>query len=695
VTKIDFQPDGFDFQADSAPVASQEAAGAPRASQADVRAAEPPHTLAAQDAAERGYEAALREWMKTPTGTAYNRTGADVRKHFSRLTGRPDPRAGRERAKVQHAAETGEIVYEDNLAYQLGKPLASMAGFAFGGPAGATGAEAGVRALALTENLTLAVRHGAIDEERAQQIFIDEMKKGTVTDAAWNIGTPVAVDAVGWLLQKVPGATWLKGLADKAMGKKDMRAEKIAERAALAKTPAGAQAVKEVSRRIGPDQVLTPGQVTGQAPIGEIAARTAHPKVFTKGEEAVDTAVEGMRRDALYPGGQPKRKVLGERVVEAAEETARAVKDRLRPVFQEADNAGIAIDMSDVAKVADEALKKDSAVLGRGKLTETERAHLQSIVDGAKDWPTSSSEAALDFISVQKEKLRKLNQDGVPSKYFETVVGRLTRAADDAFTAAVRQGGRGDIVRKLELARQDYRHMSETIFDDAMKAALKKGGAGAPEDIGQYLWQNGKVSRIEQLDELLRLGQKEGAVSRAAAEKMQRDVTRGFLQEAVKNVDDAATFSKRLAEQPRLAETWEVLTAAPAGKQLKDVMSVLEEAAKIARNNNSKLADTLGVGAIPVARAARGGLGVSYVTGVLHPGMAVVGLSIDASTRMAATAYTHGNKGVLNSLVKVLRLRDAPTPAATQALRAALAEIEKFAVENGITDIFVGEEEPE
>jgi hypothetical protein len=169
---------------------------------------------------------------------------------------------------------------------------------------------------------------------------------------------------------------------------------------------------------------------------------------------------------------------------------------------------------------------------------------------------------------------------------------------------------------------------------------------------------------------------------------MRRDVTRGFLQEAVKNVDGAANFSKKLAENARLAETWDVLTRSPAGRQLKDGMKVLEEAAQMAklRDSSKNYIPLLGVAS---GRAAQGGLGVSYVTGTINAGMAIAGLSIAGMMKAMATAYTHGDRGAINLMTRVLKSYSAGTGASAQALKTLLPDLEGIAQKYGAEDIFV------
>ena len=67
------------------------------------------------------------------------------------------------------------------------------------------------------------------------------------------------------------------------------------------------------------------------------------------------------------------------------------------------------------------------------------------------------------------------------------------------------------------------------------------------------------------------------------------------------------------------------------------------------------------------------------------------GLAIAGLTKAMSTAYTRGDKGTLNTIAKVIRLRDASTPAATQALRAALDDLEAAAVKYGID--LIGEQQ--
>jgi hypothetical protein len=223
----------------------------------------------------------------------------------------------------------------------------------------------------------------------------------------------------------------------------------------------------------------------------------------------------------------------------------------------------------------------------------------------------------------------------------------------------------------------------ETVYDDAVKQALRAN----PEDIGRKFWQGGNVSEVEQLQKLLDISKREGKMTAVEALKVTRDMTRGFLQEAVKDVTSAATWSQTLASDPLKRRTWETLTAGQGGGAMQDAMKVLEHAAQISMGHGIARAG----GIVLFSRATAGGVGQSYVTGTVNPGMLVTGISVAAGVRALATAYTQGNKGMIHTIASILRASSVKTPAATKALQEALPRLEKWAADNDLSDIFVGE----
>jgi len=697
------------------------------ASQAEVRAADtsaaPLSPMAAFAVREQAFENAMKRFTSETGGGL--KPGQTILQAVTEWSGVPNPAPDRSMAEIEELAQGGKLQYGNSVPYAAAKTLASMGGYAYGGPFAASSAEALVRYVALGSNLRKALDAGAITDERAAEVLAKEMATGFAEDLTWNTAVPL----LGQLLKQVPG---LRGVIAKVAGKLNLnpgaapdadlvaqRAAKVAARVKDAQTPPAKQAVEELSARISP-QVLTPGQVAGKASLAEQTARISGEEKFAAQHEAVKGAAEGMRGAVMAPAGQPTREAIGTTIQNLAEESQKAMKQRLRPVFKAADASGVKVDFSDVLNRAKAALAADAAIPG-GRLAAPERAALSELVDdlgklaapakpagavssGLMDAsgkpimkptpavagtpPIVGAEQALDFISRQKEKLRATTADWKPSAFYETIVGGMTRSADDAFeTAAKASGGQAgaDLVDMLRSAQGQYRDMMSTVYDDAVKQALKKN----PEDVGRLFWQRGNVSEPQQLQRLLALARREGKLTAEESKGLTQAMTRGFLQEAVPNVEAAAKWSTMLREKPGLRDTWKVLTSAPGGAELRGAMEVLEEAAKIAQPGTSDLVGQLGMMAIPFRRAAGLGLGVSWVTGVISPGMLAVGLSVDAVTRLMATAYTQGNKGILNMVMRTLRANNAGTAAGIQAMRAALPVLEAYAAEQGITDLFV------
>jgi hypothetical protein len=687
----DFQPDD-DFVADKRVPAPQKPG-----SQADVRKAEPSMALIEHEADERAWANERRKFLEERGGAL--KPGQTQSQAISEMSGLRDPAETREDAEAQHAADSGELTYGGSVAYNLVKPAAAIAGFAAKGPLGATAAEAVTRATAIGYNLDKALDKG-MDPQQAGEIFVKEMAKGVGVDALFNFGAPV----VGMVISKIPGLNRISSHIHAALQRRlggpaprpELHDAKVAARQALTPDPARKKAVEELTKHVDGDFIPTPGQVTGQAGIGERAIAKSFPKPFEQQEAALRAGADKMRAEVVAPLSQapgapavrPDAKNIGERIVELTDQTIKATKDRLRPVFKLANDQKVYSDFSRVATVAQNALRRN-ADAGGGKLTDAEVGHLQKLVERYN--PTNpqgqwaSAEAALDFASSQKAMGRKLNVDGEPTEYFSTVLRDMIREADRAFDKSLTSLGQGRIKTLLDSARADYRVMNETAFSAAIKQALKKGD-NAPEDIGRFLWQNGKVTRIEQLDEMLAMARREGVAGSATTSKLRRDVTRGFLQKAVQDVESAATWSKKLADPDRAA-TWAALTKGPDGKALKDGMAVLEQAAQMAvMRDTSKQQPFLGIG---LSRAAGGGLGISWVTGKFNPWLIGSGLGVAGTMRFMATAYTRGDVGTINLIAKVLRANSTATAASAKALQDLVPKLQEKAKEYGITDLFM------
>ncbi len=672
---------------------------APAASQADVRKSEPPLSpMEEQRQNERVFKGATERYMDQTGRTGLDITPSTepaapapneffpgrrpdgpggVRQQVEQATGMTDPAKTREQAGIEELRQGGDVAYGDSLPYTLAKGTAGVAGFIGGGPGGATLAESAVRLTALASNLKKALDAGAIDEDRAVELLTKEMASGVGEDALFNFGVPLLGKFGLRIAQKVIGK--FRGTPVMDAERAAQAANKVASRASEAPTPAGSQAVDELTRRMPGGEVPTPGQVTGEAGWWEGIARKANPQIFGRQQDQLDAAAQGLRQDLLNPAAQPTRQALGDQALQVVNDTERALKTRLRPTFDAADNLGVRVDMQPVVDQARAALAKLERTNGHPeeigyfkRLIETlESQHPANLAGN----PMVSAEDTLDMMSGLKEKLRSTTADWKPSAYFDKVVGDIVKTADGQYAAAASRAGKPYVIKNLLAARNDYREFMETAYDDAFKTALKR----QPEDIGRLFWQGGNVSEIQQFQKMLRIAQREGALGNAEAQRTMRDMTRGFLQEAVPTVEAAANWSKTLAENPLKRDTWTALTSTPGGAQLKSTMELLEQAAKIASRDSSEL---LRNHSIPlfVQRAASGSAGYSPVTGAARPGIIATAFGLTGLTRLAATAYTQGNKGVANLLTRALRANTAGT-----AISAKVAqELKDYADKNGV-----------
>lgn len=663
---------------------------APIVQQGDVRKSEPtPGALATQQEREANFERATKEFLSTTGGRL--KPNQNIRQAVEEWSGFQDPMKTRGQAEMAHVAGGGDVadITGDSVAYNIIKPAAALAGFAKGGPAGATASEGIVRATALAYNLNRAVESGALSKEEAYDIALKEIPKGMGEDALFNFGVPFASNYLrdSALLRAVAdktGLTWLKdrAAAGIAAGAKKLglpsgtpaapapseRDVKLAERAKLTEDPARKQAVAELGARLPADKVMTPGQVTEYPSWWESGARKGQPRQFDVLDKEMETAADKLLRETTTPvTGQPSRQGLGQQIQDLADTTQAAVKKRLRPAFEAADQLGVKVDLTEVRQAASKALLADSKVPG-GKLAPAEREQLQSIFEFLRTNPKIGAEEALDFVSRRKEQLRATTADWKPSAAYDKTIGDFTKLAETAYARAAGSAGKGDVVKGLLDAQRDYKEVMGTVYDDAIKAALKKN----PEDVGRFLWTGGNVSEPQQLQKMMGIANREGKLSTAQAIDLSRAVTRGFMQEAVPNIEAAAKWSQTLKESPGKRDTWMELTKGPGGQQLRNTMEVIEQAAQMALNKNIVMAG--GTGLAQRAGSGAGGITASKV----HPGMLAGMISYAAGMKMAATAYTHGDYGHLNLLARALRTQGAGTALSSKAAQEANAQVQAY-----------------
>lgn len=710
-------------------------AAAPVAVQADAPATE----SAEQDDQAEVIDAKLARLYATPgwkrvAGYADASPGYQYRTEATR---KADPQAAElwdyeDELKAERLRATGRVQYGDSSDYHAAKLLAAIVGGSRAGPVGATAAESVVRGVAVARELDKAIKNGVVTEDEASDIMADEMVRGMGTDAAFNVGVPALMRILG----KVPGvrrlgqnvAAKLSDLTKRAVGglrpkqaplaeqdelaaEAAARAQRVREspsaqqldrvvqsRQALATDdPAAKRAVAVLAERTE-GQVPTPGQLTGEVGSMEAAERIVARDVFRQNDAALARAANSMIDETVRPSSAIGREALGNRIAGSIDALEKSAKERLGKVFKEGDDAAIGVDVSSAVAAIDEALKK------RFALTTAEFNELRAMRDALAPPELANvaqphaawlaGQEAQDFISLNKSKLRSLNPDGKPSPLFAKIIGGINRAVDQQFLASIAKAEAGGAVRAglgadLRAVRLEYSELMDDIYGDT--GGIRRALKATPEDISGVFWQKGTVGEVKQLRRVLERAVKEKAITQADADAQMSSLTIGFLQENAGTLEKAAKWRELIRTNTKLSDSWNVLTDGPGGAELRTGMETLAAAAEIAKRDVKSLGYDIGIGMIPLSRAAQLGIGVSYVTGTISPGLAVVGVGVAGLLRAMAVATTRGNTGLVRDIARLLRATQAGTSVGNKVAQDILPRLEKFAAENDITDLFMGD----
>jgi hypothetical protein len=581
------------------------------------------------------------------------------------------------------------------------------------------------------------------DLRRAQPVTEEEasnlISSNVIEDVVWDVGGNVLLLGAG----KVLKLALKPGVKERLM--RQLEKEKIAGRVDIAdkqrvaaaeelfdvksRVPgkeAGEEATAAAARQVavgeladrGRGFVPTPGQITGKAPLKEKLARSLRADDFKAQGEAMEQGARGMREELVAPRGNPSREQLGMTIQKQAESVEQAVKNRTRPVFEAAKRVGVEVDSTPILARIDEILKKDVDSAGR-LLKPGERSELEKIArslrpdvpeseageivailgpDGAAARPALeaagdvappvakpfTAEGVFDFISGNKRAAREMTADGVPSKFYSDALGDINEIADKQYTEAINQVGGKQFKAALDGARNEYRLMMNAVYDSAVTDALKRN----PEDVGRLFWQNGNVTEIKQLQNLLEMGVKEKTLTKDQVKSINESVVRGFLSDGVQSIESAAKWSDMLKADTKKRETWQILIAQEGMGQLDQGMRVLEQAAKVASTKNAALSYS-GSGMISNLPAR---IAIGVTMGFVGPKALVLFAGAEVWARMMATALARGDKGAFMTMQAVLRASSVGDPKKMTALRPAVTKLTQWAVENGFGDEITTEE---
>ena len=604
-----------------------------------------------------------------------------------------------ERTGVGTAWRTGLGIAGGTLGTLGGALAGSVAG-----PLGVTGGGLAGSALGtglgsyLGTKLDIAASADSISAEDAEQLLHDNVVEDVLLDTAGN-----ALFFVGGKALRVAMTPRLREVMARVMHRR-----RAAQRVATAVEAATAQAkigrappdapsaAAEAVRTLGRyerDVVPTPGQITGRPSPVERVVRSMHPYAFLEAEDALRQGAEAIRRDVVGANVPQARQALGESVQTLAEVVERAVKQRTGPVFERAQRDAGTVDYRGVRDIIARELAAHERTPG-GKFRSSEAALLRNMAEGLGAVEKEALaeglgavekgvradavpfETALAFLSTNKARLRDTADATAPSGPFRKTLADIVQAASEAEDVALAGMPSSQPLRE---ARDAYRTLMATKYGDELAKVL----ARPPEDVGEYFWKKGTVQEIAALNRLIKLAEAEKAVAPEAASELRAKLMRGFLAQAVPDVDAAATWSKKLGADPRLRDTWQALLATdPAvAREVNRNMRMLEEVAKIASRTNADLGLKGGsyLGNLPQRSL------VGALAGFISPTYAVLVFSAEFLTGAMALAATRGDLKALRSIRAVLgAMRAGDRAIRAPAFRHAMADVIQFGLANGL-----------
>jgi hypothetical protein len=435
----------------------------------------------------------------------------------------------------------------------------------------------------------------------------------------------------------------------------------------------------------------------------EQATRKMQPDVYEEASEALEGAAEKSRQEIVAPifsTPDATRKELGQHVVAALENLEAAVKRDTQPVFEKARRQGFRIDPAAIRAAAAAELARDKAA-AEGTLKAGERAYLEKLVrvdveakplilgaDGKPlvmtaveyEFPLDSPGGVLDFISGNKAKMREITAEGAPSPAYEAILSKINEAAEDAYEMAARKSGAGGMYDQLTKARDRYRDMMSTVYDKAMVRAMK----AEPEKVGELIAAKGNVSQIEELDRMFALAEKEKAIDGLERALLRNEIVKGFLGRQVTSLDQAATFTERLASDPQLARTYKALMRDPATKGTQDLMAMLERQAQIVLRDEPARANAQLLRFGSPAGAGTAGFWMGGWPGLIYG--ATLGWNVGKIAKMIALSQTKGSGVLPKDLAHALR---ATTPgfAGGRSTIEVLKRLNEAAKANGLGEL--------
>jgi hypothetical protein len=337
---------------------------------------------------------------------------------------------------------------------------------------------------------------------------------------------------------------------------------------------------------------LTRGQLTGEptAQLIESAVKEGSGAgAFKQQEEAVKKAVMQGKQELLdsmqttdsfkaaINSGERPFMPAGEAIQSVIKDADTKLAEKVSPFYENLDTAAkdVYVNIKDIKARAQQELNKMQN-FPKG-YSAKEYSALESILVQPDDIPFST---AHQIRSTFKTNARDIKAGNEPASNLERIYNSFSdsfdKPMDNAFQTVLDLNGYSPRLEKLgktnpvvELKKQYdatkslYREGIKDIYSDTMSSVLSKN----PERVGEYLYQTGSETTLQDLHKLVTRAQGLGAVDAAGKKvtsgQLLNNIRYGYVTEMLSTPEKIAEFSNKLAKDERFAATFDRLFADP------------------------------------------------------------------------------------------------------------------------------------
>lgn len=451
---------------------------------------------------------------------------------------------------------------------------------------------------------------------------------------------------------------------------------------------------------------LTRSQLTGDttAQFVESAVKEGSGAgAFKQQEEAVKNAVMQGRKELLdsmqttdafqaaINAGERPFVPAGAAIQSVIKDADTKLAEKVSPFYSSLDEKAqnIFVNIKDIKASAQKELNKMKN-FPKG-YTQKEYTALESILEQPDEIPFSTAhQIRSDF----KTNARDIKAGNEPASNLERIYNKYSNSfdtpMDNAFEAVLNRDGYKpflektgkdnavvNLKREYEATKNLYREGIGDIYSDTMSSVLSKN----PERVGEYLYQTGSETTIQDLHKLVTRAQELGAVDQTGKKitsgQMLNNIRYGYVTEMLSTPEKIAEFSSKLAKDTRFAATFERLFADPKQRNFITTMANAAEkglgemAGRGLTLEGRQIGKVVGAGEkLTQAGLAASGVGAYYALSPEaqerikenFPETALAGAAslgaILITPKMIAKAFT--NKQTMDALIGLAKAQEAP-----------------------------------